>query len=631
MSSDTFRETPPRRAGGLASDMPSPLHIVKRMKTVEFRSNTKRDISSDSVEYDPERPLCVRKRRQHSETATAVTSNAYIYQDEIFKTDHELGSQPVQHKRPVFRPSGGRPPNSEAVRRWFSKSRHSSSSSSSSTCRRYNLRSDSMASNGSSLGPPSSSGQLDDEPTLDPSGRCSSVQRKASFAGASLQSMSAVDCHILIPQISVTSEVQISCDAVTTVWAAIEISGQLSCPYHTTQDQSIQDRLHMPNPLRPGSVARFGRLREVDVGVLPVERNTVLEVIQDRKDKSLSLGTTILVLARVEIAPRQRSRKARYESLGMEEPDELITDIQSQLSGVDIAYMQIRLRYQHSGFATSNTLGVGTGITNCQTQLETTAIGAIEQNALYNPPWSQSRTNLMATPNSRRPRSPFTAASITRFDGLREPTPSRESRYQELVPYEPAPESPPIWSPRSSYRREEQEDDEEGERRAREIWTDIRRKSSRSNHTSSISTRIHNANHRRTRGETTGAELGVPSINANSGGRVSLGTGVLSSHSVRNMRSEEVDLRREHLRSKALRNQRSIGSDSLKSLVPSVMALDIGSNSGCGYARTGSTNKENTPPTHYSSVGSTMTTTTTTTTATMEQKKEARWSLAGLW
>lgn len=100
-----------------------------------------------------------------------------------------------------------------------------------------------------------------------------------------------------------------------------------------------------------------------------------------------------MVLAKVEIRNRQQKQKRRSEWFGMQKSNELITDLESQLSGGSVGYIQVRLRYRHSGFPTSDTAGVGNGTTDCQTRLETTAIGVIDQHALYTP-WSQSRLNL---------------------------------------------------------------------------------------------------------------------------------------------------------------------------------------------------------------------------------------------
>jgi len=281
----TSRERPSRKSLGLASDIPSPLHIVKRMKTVEFHSNTKRETSSGSIDYGPGRPLQVRKRRQRSESAKDITSNAYIYQDQVFKAEPEFGNQDVTPKPPTACPSTRRPPGSEAVRRWFSKTRNSSSGSSGTTCRRYNLRSGSTASNASSCGQSSSLGYLEGTSTLDSSESFSPVQTKGPFSGAPLHNWHTIDCHLLTPQISITSEVRASQGATTTVWASIEVSGQLSRPCYPTQHRPIDDRLHMPNPLRPGSVSRFGHLYDLEVEVLPVGKTNIIEVIQDHKDR----------------------------------------------------------------------------------------------------------------------------------------------------------------------------------------------------------------------------------------------------------------------------------------------------------------------------------------------------------
>lgn len=86
-------------------------------------------------------------------------------------------------------------------------------------------------------------------------------------------------------------------------------------------------------------------------------------------------------------------------------------------------------------------------------------------------------------------------------------------------------------------------------------------------------------------------------------GRAAINTGSMKIKS-------DVDRRRELIRDVALRNKRSIGADSLKSLVPSMMNLDISGREAWGGPSSSTFNKENVPP---------------------ERRKEGRWSLAGWW
>ncbi|KAI0866350.1 hypothetical protein F4860DRAFT_136513 [Xylaria cubensis] len=128
---------------------------------------------------------------------------------------------------------------------------------------------------------------------------------------------------------------------------------------------------------------------------------------------------------------------------------------------------------------------------------------------------------------------------------------------------------------------------EQGDDPARRIWTEMRRKASHSR----------------------------PSIPTTNIGNSSAATerpltGRLSTTTSPTKVKSEVDRRRETIRDVALRNKRSIGAESLKSLVPSMMNLEMSSKEAWGDSSSNTSNKENIPP---------------------ERRKEGRWSFAGWW
>jgi hypothetical protein len=94
------------------------------------------------------------------------------------------------------------------------------------------------------------------------------------------------DCHILIPRISITPEVHTSNNAVSTVWAAIEIFVQLSSPCaNGTLHADAGEGSNLSSPLRAGSVSRFGHLYNLQVDVLPVSQTAIVDVIQDNNKR----------------------------------------------------------------------------------------------------------------------------------------------------------------------------------------------------------------------------------------------------------------------------------------------------------------------------------------------------------
>ncbi|KAI0966851.1 hypothetical protein F4678DRAFT_260247 [Xylaria arbuscula] len=563
---------PARKSNTSTSDIPSPLHIIKRTKTVEFRPTEKRETSNGSIDYGPDRPLSVMKKRRCCEPVVKSISKIG---DPMLKADH-ISSVEQQQPKP------------RAALQWLSRHRTSSSST---TVRKHDLRNCSVSSDGSSIGQSSSLELINEEPTSEAFESCHSAQRDSSLSSILTSADYNDDCHLLVPRISITPEVQMSNDAVSTVWAAIEISAQLSLPF-TNDMLSLRSGNNLPlsNPLRAGSASRFGLLYNIQVDIIPVPQTVVVDVIQDEKKRKLGLGSSMLILAKVRMDHRQR----QSDRAMIQKSNELIADLESELGAASIKYLQVRLRYNHSGFPASNEAISADGTTDWQTQLETTLTGVIAQQALYPTPssssagkrrlfglvasyWGPIRANEIFSKPSRL-ANPVYIRSNTALANSRNVMATEDYfTYQsgrERNPFSPLPQIP-IGPEGSS--------PDQGEDPARKIWTEIRSKTLRSrpiNHNNNLSSIV------------------TPNIPD----RTSVHTGSLK------MRSD-VDRRREMIRDAALRNKRSIGADSLKSLVPSMMNLDISGKEAWGDSSPSAFNKENVPP---------------------ERRKEGRWSL-GWW
>lgn len=354
----------------------------------------------------------------------------------------------------------------------------------------------------------------------------------------------------------------------------------------------------------------------------------------------------MLVLAKVQI---DRRRLGRLERPITHRSDALIADIENTLeAALDVKYLRVRLRYNHSGFPASGSLTPTKGAVACQTRLETSAIGVISQRALRFPrdfsPVSMSESSLSGIVASYW--GPFRAGQIFppqeqqralhqgRWRPMDNAIPLRRSRrvrddddndFECSVMTEPGPSTPTPAPPRSRprarrsllplppqsseimHKEQEQVEEEEGEDPAHKIWTQMRRRTSRNRPTNydddddDEDSNKNNNNSPPTTALRVSAWDSYPSSNINIGSGGSL-----------RLRSD-VDRRRELIRDAALRNRRSIGADSLKSLVPSMMNLDIINGSG-GWGdnemMSNTLNKENVPP---------------------ERRKEGRWNLGAWW
>ncbi|KAI1418790.1 hypothetical protein F5Y12DRAFT_456751 [Xylaria sp. FL1777] len=570
---------PARKSDTLRSDIPSPLHIIKRTKTVEFRPTEKRDPSNGSIDYGPDRPLSVSKKRQCRGPVAEST----------FKTGNL-----------ILKPASLSPAQQQlkprSSLRWLSRQRTSSSGT---TRRRHDRRSYSRSSDVSSIGQSSSLGFIDESSTVEPFESCCSTQVDTSFSSVLTSADYSDDCHLLVPRISITPEVQTSSNAISTVWTAIEISAQLSLPFTNDMVNLRSDNnLLLSNPLRAGSASRFGSLYDLQVDVIPVPQTVVVEVIQDNKKRSLGLGSTMLILAKIQIDHRRRQPTRAM----VQKSNELIANLESKLGAASVRYLQVRLRYHHSGFPRSNHAVSTNGTMDWQTQLETTVTGVIKQQALDSPSgssssnfsqsplfglvasyWGPLRANEIFSEGLSGQTFSAGVANNARLNGNQKKTMTTEDYFAYQTPTKSSPFTP---LPRSQVGLQTSSP-EQGEDPARKIWTEIRSRTSRGRPNM----------HTRNAGNL--STTATPTI----AGRASINAGSMKIRS-------DVDRRRELIRDVALRNQRSIGADSLKSLVPSMMNLNISGKEAWGDSSSSTFNKENVPP---------------------ERRKEGRWSLTGWW
>ncbi|KAI1436078.1 hypothetical protein GGR50DRAFT_693461 [Xylaria sp. CBS 124048] len=584
------KTNPPPVPQATPSDIPSPLHIIKRTKTVEFHPRTRREISNSSVDYGPDQPLNVAKKRQRRGPASEETHSTRTYEDqavEVQPTRETASPMPSAVTASQVR----QPSKPQSRLSWFSRQRASTSSASSgTTCRRYNLRGSSMSSHGSSIGRLPSSEYVE-EADSEPFESRSSMQIDTSILSTPAPPID--DCHLLVPRISITPEVEMSNNAISMAWVAIEISVQLSRPYHDTARHPYVDESLVTSPPRAGSVSRFGYIYDLQVDVLPVPQTVIIQVLQDNNKKSLSLGSTMLVLARIQIDRRRLTQASKPTA---PKPDELIADIEKQLGAALFKCLQVRLRYKHSGFAALDQAVPTAGTMDYQTRLETTVSGVIEQQALrpfLRSPragtdgaslfdivasyWGPVRANEIFHCGAAFRQGNRNAGTVTRNNVITTTAPvTSVQQYgastvlaatQQNIRFRADPDpstpvarrqgkSPPPPPPRS-----ESPDLEDP---AHRIWTAMRRRSSHMRRPSLRSGNVGSLFH-----AATTAGGGTPTFSEKA-------ATITASSRMRG----DVDRRRDLIRDVALRNQRSIGMDSLKSLVPSMMSLEMNGNGG---------------------------------------------------
>ncbi|KAI1275337.1 hypothetical protein F5Y07DRAFT_181733 [Xylaria sp. FL0933] len=561
---------PARKSDTLSSDVPSPLHIIKRTKTVEFRPTEKRETSNGSIDYGPDRPLSVVKKRQ---------SRGNIAESPMLK--RTCISPPQEYPKP------------RAALRWLSRQRTSSTGT---TRRRHSLRDSSMSSYGSSIGQASSLGFIDEASTRESFESQGSTQMDISSSNILTSPGYYDDCHLLVPRVSITPEVQASNSAMSTVWAAIEISAQLSLPCpNDILDSRCSNNRFLSNPLRLGSASRFGSLYDLQVDVIPVPQTTVVEVIQDHTKRSLGLGSSMLVLAKIQIDHRRRQPGRAM----IQKSNELIADIENTLCASSVRYIQIHMQYHHSGFSVSHHAEPTNGTMDWQTRLDTTVTGVMKEQELHSTScssspriggstlfglvasyWGPLRANDIFSERHRQPEPIVTANHVTLTGGQRSMTTEDRPAYQSAVERSQ-------FTPQPRKQIGAKASPEQGEDPARKIWTEMRRR---------ISQGRPNMQRRNSNNMSAVATPTIP-------GRSSINTGSMRMKS-------DVDRRREMIRDVALRNKRSIGADSLKSLVPSMMNLDISGNEIWDDWSSNTSNKENVPP---------------------ERRRDARWSITGWW
>ncbi|RYP61211.1 hypothetical protein DL769_007805 [Monosporascus sp. CRB-8-3] len=404
------------------------------------------------------------------------------------------------------------------------------------------------------------------------------------------------DPYLLVPNISITPETRTLNDVQSSIWVAIEISGQLSKPSVPGDVHGMQGLNNfMPVHHGGGGLSRYGYLYDIKIDVLPTAHSSVTDIIDDGT-RMIRPGSSLLILAYVEVdasKPPQASGERKHE------PDDLIADLEFQLGSVRTEYIRVSLSYCHSGFPMLEDVSTMSGISSRQSRLETTAVGVVKRHSttsIWSPRptpasnalfpiiashWGPGRAHnvmkkIMPQRSSPRRIPKSNSRSMTSVRGS-------ENSLQTPVRTD---KGVPVRVPQrnASLGKQQPSTPDDVMDPARRIWTEMRRQTS-----GRVTASLRVSKARR-----------LPALPADlePGPRADMPP--LYSQG-------EVERRRQQIRDMALRNKRSIGADTLRSLVPSLAEFHLDSNGESdGVTRGQETN----------SVG---------------RKSEGRWNIGGWW
>lgn len=265
-------------------------------------------------------------------------------------------------------------------------------------------------------------------------------------------------------------------------------------------------------------------------------------------------GSKTLLLVNIILLPAQQPRRKMHLR---QRSDDLMEDLEVQLGSIESEYMEVRLTYNHSAFPRSDCGGEETRSASIKTTLETAVTASIKRHnpsSPWSPPpaplpnylfdivgsyWGKSAVDDLLQKKIAFQITPRKATALA----YRGPPVDAHVGYDSDRSLKSS--APSVPSRRASLRKTSLG---RGLDPARKIWAEMRRTSS-----STKSYQGPSPSTCRTSTDTVSSCLGILSIQ----GR------------------EEVDRRRQTLRETALRNQRSIGAETLRSLVPTIPDLSI--------------------------------------------------------
>ncbi len=111
----------------------------------------------------------------------------------------------------------------------------------------------------------------------------SSSEATYSLSGTNGSDDTIVDPYLLVPNISITPEVRTVGDGQSSIWVAIEVSGQLFRPSITDDFRGTPGTNNFLVPVHHGGggLSRYGYLYDMKVDILPTEHSSITDIIDD--------------------------------------------------------------------------------------------------------------------------------------------------------------------------------------------------------------------------------------------------------------------------------------------------------------------------------------------------------------
>ncbi|KAH7312914.1 hypothetical protein BKA65DRAFT_148923 [Rhexocercosporidium sp. MPI-PUGE-AT-0058] len=205
---------------------------------------------------------------------------------------------------------------------------------------------------------------------------------------SSISHILAPDIFVLCPQIVITPEISSVDTGCCFLWVAVEVTGTLQRAdgYEARYDGSIT--AHVPD------LEAYGRLHSMRIDLHPGQGCIVSEIIGDlHKSKIVRAGETQLILAKVRFSKFIASANLRESS-----SDGLIAQLENDLGDTLTPYLTVRLTYKHSAFPNiKNPALISDGMSMHVTRLQTEATGVIKR---HNPlsAWSPRTSQTIHSP-----------------------------------------------------------------------------------------------------------------------------------------------------------------------------------------------------------------------------------------
>ncbi|TLD26919.1 hypothetical protein PspLS_04716 [Pyricularia sp. CBS 133598] len=234
------------------------------------------------------------------------------------------------------------------------------------------------------------------------------------------QSPQLADPSVLVPCVTVVPECKGVDAGRRSFWAAVQVSTQLTRPEIMVARNRFGDvwngrgeQLQLTSRVVHDDelgLHQFGYLYDISLEVFGVDGSSLMEVLMDRTaPTTLAPGDKILALAHVELHSAQKLDFADFpgrEHGRRHDSEDLIRDLEFQLGSTRAEFLRVRLTYRHSGFPQQQpqqqrqdhhggeSLMSSTTTTTANThKIETQVIAAIERRSSTSP-WSPSPTSI---------------------------------------------------------------------------------------------------------------------------------------------------------------------------------------------------------------------------------------------